>query len=299
MISIHRHSQRDLRSGDALHPCGFTLLELLVAMTVTAFILVILLILFHQVVTAWNQESTRESNRREARSGLRLLVDDLQNLYALPEPARHPLATAHSQKIQRFILLPPTGGDASDQSSAFAFLRTISPQSRSTNPENMDVVLVLYRAAFNTNPNGKNNLMLLRRQLSPVETLERLQKHLEEGKPLVGNEDWSSMSHPSTAKDDPVVYDLIRCVVTPLEHQESTSLPVSQPWPEDQIPSRLEITLSVTNPIHAAQLVTPRDWTNEVINLATQGSLHPEILTYALRIRLHAKQPPNVSLSTP
>ena len=287
-------------------PSAFTLAELLIAMAITSIILLALLQIFSIAMSAWNTEAKRESSLREARSGLHLFADDLQNLCALPAslPATVP--------VQRFILIAP---QAPGGSSAFAFLRSARQNRHITNTvETGNLQLVAYTVALSKDTSGNVSQKLWRKELDPQATLERIERHLADHTPLMRDADWATFRDPQSGiirqlpqdfghEAEPLVYDLIRCLITPLIPINNTTnhtvqLQVaSSPWPAEQIPTHLDLTLRVTNRATAGLLQNLADWTGtgthaHLINGAKAtsdtSSDDAEVLTHSLRLRLPA-----------
>lgn len=258
---------------------GFTLVDLLVSMAITALILVILLQLFNQVLSAWTQENKRESSRSESRSGLRLLTDDLQHLFPLPDSD-----SPTSSSVQRFILISAEPNSETRHSSSFAFLRTIAPSPHHSVPESADLALVLYASAINQDAEGKVSQKLWRRQFTASETYERIKKHLTNGEELVNESDWNMIYESPAKYAEPIVYDLVRCVVKPIPRTETTT--TIETWPTDQLPSHLEINLQVINRATASVLTMDKDWYELVKSAISDSAQQPDIRTQILRVRL-------------
>ncbi|TLD70983.1 hypothetical protein FEM03_08670 [Phragmitibacter flavus] len=299
-MSLHRPASKHR----PCHAPAFTLVELLIAMGVTSIILVTLLQLFSQAMTAWTSESKRESSLREARSGLRILADDLAHLHPLPPGPTTP------DNRQRFILIPPKGDNVDYKSTSFAFLRTFRSHRRSsTQPEGGDLKLVLYTVALSTDSNGATSQKLWRLEYNPEETLKRIEAHLTDPAiPLVDDADWENFVSPdgiiqpgsdALGHPEPIIYDLIRCAITPLEIDGTTGTPTLKPadlpWDETIVPSHLELTLRVTNRATASLLSTVDDWSGQGKHahlLIGSGDTpldpedDPEVRTHTLRLRL-------------
>lgn len=288
------------RSGTPF-PAAFTVVELLIAMGMAAIILVSLLEIFSQAMSAWNTETKRESIMRESRSGLRLLADDLNSLVALPAAA----TASEDAQIQRFILHPPADVYSS---SAFAFLRVSRVARRSeTLPETGDLKLVAYAVGLSTDANGAVSQKLWRRELSAAETLSRLETHLTSHAPLISNAEWASFvgadgflknnSADFGYPAEPLIHDVIRFVLTPLRlNAASAALEAAPaPWPAHEIPSHVDLVLRVTNRATAARLQTFADWSARGAaaslllghpQTATDYTDDPEVRTHTLQLGL-------------
>lgn len=310
MNPLRPRSETTRTGRDPAHALAFTLVELLVAMSVTALVLVTLLQLFSQAMTAWNRENKRESSLREARSGLRLLADDLGSLHVIPT-TRAGTPDSH----QSFILIPPAD---EHRSSVFAFLRTSRPRrsGASNRPEGGDLKLVVYAVALSTDSSGSVSQKLWRGEMDPASTLRRIEAHLTDQTALFGEDDWASLVTPAGYLNqdsalgktaEPVVYDLIRCVITPLEIDPSTTPPSlklqatdAPTWANGRLPAAIEIRLRVTNRATATLLANLDDWLGlgrhaQLITGSGQTVLDPtddpEVRTHTLRMRLPQSHP--------
>jgi|GEM_PF-4558302 len=292
---------------------AFTLVEIMLAMAVSAMLLVILLKVLNQVTHAWQLETRRESTLRESRNGLRLLADDLQALHPLP-PETDPQI---DELRQRFVL---QGASEMYNSSSFAFLRiTRVHRTASLLPENSDLRLVAYAVGLSKDSGGGVSQKLWRKELDSAETLRRVQAHMKDQTPLISDADWASFvgedGYVKTADGDfgrdaePLVYDLIKFSVFPLQPTNGSgngdvyilSQSSTSQWPAHLIPTHLDLRLRVTNRTIGAQLETLADWTGRgkfndklsgttmVTTGSTTLSLPPtgsEVRVQTLRIRL-------------
>lgn len=260
------------------------MVDLIVSTAITALILAIVLQLFNQLLSAWAQENKRESSCSESRSGVRLLTDDLHHLFPLPA---NDFTTSPS--LQRFIHISPQPASVMRHSSSLAFLRTIAPSPHHSVSESADLALVMYASAISQDAEGKVSQKLWRRQFTANETYERIEKHVTQNQELVSEDDWNSIAESPDQHAEPIVYDLVRCVIIPVA--QTASINVSEPWPTDKIPSHLDLTLQVVNRTKSSTLVTDKDWHELVKSAISDPKRQTDIHTQTLRVRLPTQTP--------
>lgn len=243
--------------GDA----GFTLLELITALAVSLIILITLMESLTQASRSWTGQSKSFSEQREVRAGLRILADDLEAIVPVPLPVNASTTIGLSQ----FILQPP-GNDY--DSSRLAFLRASRPDKENgTEVEQGDLRLVLYQVVL-TPSGGASSVTdqvptqkLMRKVMSPADTMTRLEEHRTSGTPLVNEQDWAAMN--AEGADVEVVADyVVRFSVQPFRElpPPGTSVSPVRTWDEKEMPAWVDVALRVTNRATSAMLRTESDW---------------------------------------
>ncbi|GAA5135586.1 hypothetical protein GCM10023213_09160 [Prosthecobacter algae] len=304
-----------LSSGSAARvaaPRGFSLVELLVTISVAFIVITALMQSMVATLDSWTKQDKQFSSQREGRAALRLLTDDLASIAVIPAGgplADDPQAVAGKQPM-RFLL--QSGTPTSTSTSRMAFLRTVKRASKGTDSGRGDLQLVLYGIALT--PDGgasgveedASSQKLVRREFSPAETYRRLEGHRIGGQPMVFEEDWKeleSLPKPTTGEETPaaappsarnavLAHDVIRFECKALESL-MPGQPVPQPWPTEQLPKWVEVTLRVTNRQTGRLLKSAQDWRGEGVRAAAITNGTPEVYeddaevrTFSMRLRL-------------
>lgn len=234
----------------------------MVSTAIGSVILLVLMQSFDQAANSWLGQSRKFSSLREGRSGMRLIVDDLSALMALP---RDPLVASGDDLRTRYVLTAATDDYAS---ASFAFLRAgkLPKKLGNTQPaDGGDVRLIMYQVALTKDtsdsaPQSGVSQKLWRKEFSTAETYSRIQDHLLNGTPLVKMADWKSItSDPAAFGADAVAYDVIRFDVTAFQDSKAGAQQVS-PWSSFLVPNEVELTLRTTSRAIASRLFTSQDW---------------------------------------
>lgn len=281
---------------------GFTLLELVTAMAVSLIILVALMESLGQASRSWTGQSKSFSEQREARTALRIIADDLEAIVPLPPIETEINGVVTKQDRQQFFVTQST---SPHESSRLAFLRASRPgKTGNVINEEGDVRLVMYAVAI-TPSGGASSFnhvgytqKLLRRVLSPAETMKRLEKHSSTGlavvPPLLEEADWSALEQEGAGVEvvaDYVMRFRVRPFRTPPAHN-----PAEQPitsWDDKEMPTWVDVELRVTNRTTASLLSSVADWQGRgnLEHLLTNGTPErhdddAEVLTLAMRLPL-------------
>lgn len=118
---------------------AFSLLEVLISITILSLLLVILLNLVNGATTLWRQSENRVDSYREGRAALNLIATDLGNLVALRNPDLFALDTVAG--------LPPNAETPPDASHIF-FLSALPSDSQEATESKSDVCVVGYFLAY-------------------------------------------------------------------------------------------------------------------------------------------------------
>lgn len=193
-------------------PEGASLVELLAAMTTATLLVLAMLEGVSLASDVWQRQIGHLGMEREARAALRLLQDDLRSLAGPPL-----LATDRPAWPALQVEIPDSPG----ASSRIAFLCSNPPMLREASAETGgDLHLVLYAVA--ETPDGgatsaasrSSSPKLLRRRFSAAETYQRLSAHQADGRPIVQQEDWSSLCD-AAHDQEAMAHDVVRFVVRP------------------------------------------------------------------------------------
>ncbi len=260
---------------------GTSLIELLGALTAAAMLVLALLEGVSAAAEAWNRQIAGLGMEREARSALRLLLDDWQNL------APPPRVQAMQPAWPSFHVETP---DRPGASSRLAFLRTHpARQTTGSPPEGGDLQLVLYDVILT--PDGgatsaasrQTSPKLVRRVFPPAETYQRLRAHHVESKPLFSDADWQALRE-SPDEQEWLAHDVIRFLAMPaLAADPKTPTPIRF--------THLDLTLRVTHRAIARLLRSEADWQGEGLLARWLHQYTPdnpnddrEVRTYTLRL---------------
>ncbi len=284
---------------------GFSLVELLVTMAVASILIAALMQSFVTASDSWSSQSKHTTAQREARAALRMLADDFASAVALP--AGGPLRTDPAGvKTDPARFLAEISDDPAG-SCRMAFLRLAPRVLHGAEAGRGDLRLVLYGAAL-THDGGASGLepearsqKLVRCEFSPAETHRRLLLHRLQSQPLVHEHDWSLLDNPNLPRLEPnsptlavLVHDLVKFDVKPLQRLLEHAAP--QNWPNERMPSWVEVNLRVTNRHTGRWLRTLADWRGQgerarQLHNDTPEIYHddPEVRTFAMRLRLPAQ----------
>ncbi len=294
-MKIRTSAERRARSA-------FSLVEVLVTMVVASILIAALMQSFVTASDSWSSQSKHATAQRESRAALRLLADDLSSAVALPSGGPFRIDPTNVQAVPTRFWAELSQDQAG--SCRMAFLRMARRSSFGPEAGRGDLRLVLYSVVM-TGDGGASGLddearsqKLVRCEFSPAETFQRLLLHRLRSRPLINEADWRLLENPNAPKQDPdaptlavLVHDLIKFDLKPLERLLDTASANS--WPEQQMPSWVEITLRVTNRQTGRWLRTLADWRGQgerarQLHNDTPGIYHddPEVRTFAMRLRL-------------
>jgi len=229
---------------------GSTLLELLCALCAGFLILLCLLEGVRGAMDTWCSQTRQVDMDREARSALRLLLDDWRSLVRIPaddEGTAHPFLCIAEPEDTR-------------ASTRLAVLRTPPTPTVPTEEYGGDLCMALYGVVFTSDDDATSTIgrvasqKLVRRVLSTEETYRRLRAHLRDGLPLVSEHDWQELQqHPET--HEPVAHHVVQFQA----RIPPSSLPTGLAQTAEE-PVRLEVTLRLTSQGVARMLRNEADW---------------------------------------
>ncbi len=271
-------------------------------MAVSLIILMALMESLGQASRSWTGQSKSFSEQREARTALRILADDLEAVVPVRAIVTDFNGNVQTQTRQQFIINQPGNPY---ESGRIAFLRASRPdKANNVVKEEGDVRLVLYMVAL-TQSGGASSFSqvgvtqkLLRRVLSPAETMKRLERHSVAGvasvPKLVEEADWAAMAQGGSGVE--VIADyVIRFGVQPYRAPplHSASVQPEASWDEKNMPQWLDVELRVTNRTTATMLLNEADWQGRgnLSHLLTNGTPErtdddAEVLTLSMRMPL-------------
>jgi len=266
---------------------GMTLVELLTSMVIASLIMLVLLQSLSSATDSWVVQSKNFSAQREARTGLKLMADDFAAMVVLPRRVE--------METDRFILRPSS---TVYDSSRMAFLRATKTPRYSDSLERGDIRLVMYGVVLT--PDGGTSSAsrrqisqkLIRRVMSAEETYRRIRDHLEMDQPLINESDWDALKRAGN-DSEPLAFDVIRFDVKAYENLDEPA--ATGAWPQDQVPSWVDLTLRVTNRQTAQLLNDLTDWRGhgDFSHLITNGTPmnyddDSEVRTFTMRLRPNA-----------
>jgi len=121
---------------------AFSLLELLVAMTVTVTLAIFLMELLDQSTLLWKKNETQSDACREARAGLSVLAGDLANAFAGPSGS----FLTGTDALALVSAVPSAGEDA------IFFLSSVPSKAQPSGNNRSDICQVGYYLAFGGSP---------------------------------------------------------------------------------------------------------------------------------------------------
>jgi prepilin-type N-terminal cleavage/methylation domain-containing protein len=244
---------------------GFTLIEVLVSVAAASIMMLALMQGVTQASRNWVTQTKAFSTQRELRTALRLLADDLAAAVPVRAAPIVPGVVAAPALRQQFILETPQD---SYRSSKLAFFRAAPLSLQRETPEaEGDLELVFYGVAHTPRPSPTGvgdqvmTQKLVRRVLSPAETMNRLHNHLVELGPLITPEDWTALEKASDGTEilaEQVIRFQVRATANrPRPGQKFIADPI---WNPANMPDAVQIALMVTNRETAGLLNTETDW---------------------------------------
>lgn len=265
----------------AVRAKGSTLLELLCALCAGFLILLSLMESVRGAMDTWCSQTRQVDMDREARSALRLLLDDWRSLVRIP-------ADGVGTALPCLYIAQP---EADRSSTRLAVLRTPPPPSPTTEKNGGDLCMALYAVVFTSDDGATSTVgrvasqKLVRRVLSTEETYRRLRAHLRDGLPLVSEHDWQELhQHPET--HEPVAHHVVQFQA----RIPPSPVPSGQAHPAAE-PARLELTLRLTSRGIARMLRDEVDWRGEgpharLLHQDTPDNPNddPEVRTYTLHL---------------
>ena len=155
---------------------GFSLIEILVAMTVLAVLLVILLSMVDGATRLWRESERRVDSYREARAALNLITDDLSSFYASPD--QHFFSVAlESSEIEDLV----NGAASPSEGHALFFITSLSRSAQDPTGNRSDLCTVGYFLAFGKSSQSatdKGSYNLYRYFLSSDVTFENIETYV-------------------------------------------------------------------------------------------------------------------------
>ena len=125
-LRLPRQTPTGQRGGSGAS--AFTLLELLVAVSVSLVLVAFLFQILGSTLTAWTRSEQRTDTFREARAALQIMARDLSQTVALPKPAAGFPAAGPSAPT--LVLDRPSGSPQSDEeNNEEAYCLTVTPNS--------------------------------------------------------------------------------------------------------------------------------------------------------------------------
>ncbi len=207
-----------------MRPCGgFSLIELLTAMTITSILMLALFSLVGQSSTNYRLSQRKVTTLSDTRAFLQYFQSDL---------------TSRVADTKFFFQNNPSG----DQ---IAFIRSQSIDETSTSG---DLTTSIYYVAFSADGRKGGSTKLFRRSINAEETQKLIK---------AGNSATFPVTDPTV--DEVVLYNVVAFRINP---QQRIAGGAMIPWPPTSniAPSLLEVTLEITDDFSAQRLLTSDAW---------------------------------------
>lgn len=206
--------------------CGFSLIELLVAMAITSFIMIALIGLIGQSSTVYKDSRSAVESLSDARSLMQFFEAELRS------------------RLPRTPFLTETTSGGPDK---FGYVRAGSFDEQVVAPTG-DLSTSVYYIAFTADSPGAGSPKLFRHYLDARKTQDLLETPAPPSIPAV-----------DPAKDEPLLYNVIRFEAKP---KRLNAAGVYEPWTpaNDAPPSIVEITVETTDDASATRFKTEGAW---------------------------------------
>jgi prepilin-type N-terminal cleavage/methylation domain-containing protein len=213
---------------------AFSLVELLVALSVTAVIVVAMLRLFMDGTTLWQRNDEKLDTFREARAALQVMARDLAGLRPVPPDA----PTDFPDDFPMLMLDHHPDSDAQDEGNQELYaLAAIRNQGRS------DLCAVGYYCAWDQT---KKAYVLKRQFTESNKTFELLKDALPAGAPLNGTQAFKTIYSRSLASNVQSIDDLASYIWdVQVEIPEMGDPPVQEDWPQGAFNRELPLWVEV------------------------------------------------------
>lgn len=273
---------RAFRSGFRSSP-GFTLVELLVSMTVLSILILMLFSFFNQATSAWQGCEKKIDTFREARAALFYLRRDLQNMQA--------------GGCIAFYINPPTttlafSGSPAPASSAdmIFFISMVARDGQDSTKNKSDLCAIGYYVAYTRATDAANSLG------GGAYNLHRYFKSSDDAwvdnpaTPTTGllpafTNPANPIFQAATATrngDEIIARNVIDFHIKPYRSDLSTV----SPWPVNEKPAFFDISLKAYNYDTARKLQSAQDWTN-ASTLATVKLQNVQLFRTRVGIPVH------------
>lgn len=223
---------------------GFTLLELLISMTILSLLLVILMAIVDSSTKLWRVSENRVDSFREARAALNVIAADLRGALATGNENFFQINT--STNLPSTALSPPEAGN-------LFFLTRMPADAQSPESNDSDVCAVGYFLAYDSVVfgSGERTMNLYRFFENSNETF----KLIEDDKKLP---DRPLTTGPSG--EEVLARNIVKFEVSAFVYSDSGTLEKFVPSPETPFPDVLEISLVALNNEIAQRLKSESDW---------------------------------------
>lgn len=271
------------RRPSALPPGAFTLLELLVSMTILSLLLVLLLSMVDSATQLWRANENRVDAYREARAAINTIATDLTGLQAFSDPGF--FATEADKDAPEVR----SAGSAAHMDGRLFFVTTLSTDQQESGKNRSDLCTVGYFLAYERSSligGGPRSYNLYRYLRSSDDTFTAL----SQGQPLDSGTtvDPSPTGNAELLAKNVVRFEIKPWTLTPGAGTNPTpTLEEFKKSDATPLPDLIEITLAAISN-DAARRLSPDasgDWENE-----TDPRLRQDIRTFTTRISLPQAQ---------
>ena len=270
---------------------GFSLLELLVAMTVLAVLLGILLTMVNGATQLWRASENRVDSYREARAALNVIASDLQSIFASENPDFFQWASEDDGfktdvKIDDLV----SGAAPVEMGDALFFLTSLSTAAQpytGTSPAKGDLCAVGYFLAFGRpGLSGDSTCNLYRQLINSDTTFEAIQSTASgSGSPLL--EDGTTKPGATITRDGLLARNIVEFRVDAKSYTRTAPDPVTTP----SFPSPLSLSSTSTNPTRRRCQISSRSLSSRSMSRRPISSVQYPQVGRQIRDPLSAKRP--------
>lgn len=252
---------------------GFTLLELLVAITVLSLLLVILLGMVEASTQLWRANENRVDAYREARAAINRIANDLSSIYA-SKNEKHFLTHEDSDSPKITAATPPE-----HMEGRLFFLTALPTDAQEDGKNKSDLCAVGYFLGYDKTSligKGTDSYNLYRYFRSSDDTFNALRT----GKPFDGI---SLNTAPTDTRTEIIARNIVSFTVTPLtiDPLDSETLKEFSKSDRTPFPDIVEIHLTAISNEASKRLLTEGNWKSE-----NNPRLKHDQRTFGIRIHL-------------
>jgi prepilin-type N-terminal cleavage/methylation domain-containing protein len=247
---------------------GFTLLEVLISVTLLALLSTLLFLILDATAKLWRETEKRVDSYREARVALNLIARELRSMVVLDGNLTN--SFLHNPTVANGVTLPATVAPSSFADSVF-FTTNLPPGMQDPAKNRSDWCAVGYYLAWtpDAGATGQSSYKLYRHFKSSDDAFSALtnagqQRNLFLGiSTVVGNQ------------NDIVARNIVGLNITPYSKDADgnlVALPAGDLWPPNERPALIEIEINAINGETSAKLANRSDWENAAHPLIKQAS---------------------------
>ncbi len=256
---------------------AFTLLEVLISVSLVAILATMLFLVLDATTRLWRETEKRIDSYREARVALSLMARELRSLFLL-EPT---LTNSWMVNPGNTVLPDSAAPQAMADSLFFTSLLPTGVQEAGKNRS--ELCAVGYFLAWTPDPGtvGTSSYKLYRHFKSSDDTFEALQNVATQRNLFLG------VNSVVGVQNDIVARNIVELRVRPLRLTANGVLEKIDPWPNNERPAAIELVMSAINAETAGRLENRNEWENLSNPLVQQN-----IQTFTTRVTLPTIETP-------